>query len=149
MVNSDASWSTQISDQSFSISSGYSMWGDLGLDGQISSFSNFNYSYELGGNTYYGTGSLTVFGSNGQVQGVVIDFTDRTLSGSFDNVSLSGTPIQMDYFDNSGDFYLNSIFPNNDMLLITTAIPEPSTYAAILGGFAFGYFVYRRRRRKV
>lgn len=45
------------------------------------------------------------------------------------------------YYDGIGDTYNAAFFLNS-----LTAVPEPSTYAAIFGGLALGFVAWRRRR---
>jgi hypothetical protein len=47
----------------------------------------------------------------------------------------------------NGDILIGSSDASNNLLLATvTAVPEPSTYAALLGALALGFVAYRRRR---
>ncbi|MDA0348681.1 MAG: PEP-CTERM sorting domain-containing protein [Verrucomicrobia bacterium] len=42
----------------------------------------------------------------------------------------------------------NGAWPLNVNIQINYAIPEPSTYALILGGIGLGFVVLKRRKRK-
>ncbi|MFA6286727.1 MAG: autotransporter-associated beta strand repeat-containing protein [Opitutaceae bacterium] len=76
-------------------------------------------------------------------------------SGSFSSVSIAGTYIIASLTNNSGvwtgsaggfDFTFTQATGD---LVIAAAIPEPSTYAAILGALALAGVVYRRRRSRI
>jgi len=61
--------------------------------------------------------------------------------------ALGSVPYTINSAVTNGDIFIGSSDASNNLLLASvTAVPEPSTYAAIFGALALGFVAYRRRR---
>ena len=70
-------------------------------------------------------------------------YLNRLFAINSDNfLNLDGTPVDASHFSVVNDSL------NNQVLLVYSTIPEPSTYGLMLGGLALAATAYRRRRAK-
>lgn len=76
----------------------------------------------------FGTGTYTLFDTSSSISATALDTVAFSLGGGFVG--------QLQYANSSQDI----------QLLVTTSIPEPSTYAAFLSACVFGFAACRRRR---
>ncbi|MDF3056269.1 MAG: putative autotransporter protein [Rariglobus sp.] len=118
---------------------------------EIASASSYDIAAVGGALNYGGTLTLSLLNgftfSGGETYNLL---TSTTHTGSFTSISVAGTTLD------AGNGYTSTIggltytFTTTDSagMLSVSAIPEPSTYAAILGSLALaGMVVYRRRSR--
>lgn len=112
---------------------------------------------ELGSATFDGSGNIntgTVAASPGtQIYFWAFDSASIPNSSSLSQLALYGPVVvptlgTAQYTINSAvansDVYIGSSDASDNLLL--AAVPEPSTYAMMLGALALGFVVYRRRR---
>lgn len=103
--------------------------------------------------TGYGTGSLLldIHGYAGSVAGTPAGYDPQTAyDWTFLTTSGSITGFSADMFSLTGDFasraYVNQV--GNTLVLHVAPVPEPSTCAMAVAGFACGgYSIFRRRKR--
>ncbi len=127
---------------------------------------NGSYEWELGALSTSGPGTnfdaLTITGGNVDLTGATIDLTlgsfapsanafwttDQTWSGILDNTgggTLTGTFAAIDNSAWSSYGAFSTTYTGNDVNLVWTAVPEPTTAGLLAFGLA-GAFVLRRRR---
>ena len=123
------------------------------------SYTGSGYTFTSEANNGDGHVIVPLSGNPSGFSTLTVTLTDLTAGTATLTALLSGTgftPISQDYsFTGAGGFYVgpsswqgtggNVIFDN--FSYSASAIPEPSTYAAIFGTAALGFAVWRRRRR--
>jgi len=133
---------------------GWSRWGDS--SGSQTATGSFGYSFlDFDGNgAGSGTGTIEIFYNSSSVTGVHM-FFDDSIKGLAGMSDLTFTSPSIALTNWSGSFVGDFLFSDQAngsvsgfgeaMTVSVSAIPEPSTYAAILGGLALLGFGLRRR----
>jgi len=126
--------------------------GVLNITGNLNLVDGAAFTFELGANAansdlvavggalnFTGAGTVLFnFVNLGLLPGTYDLITFNTLSGlSLGNLALGSTPLGF-----SGNFVIDA----DSVSFVVTAIPEPSTYALLIGLGVFGIICYRRRR---
>ena len=144
----------------------FATYTETTLASAISSSSPFNASEfsaifadysELGSTTFNASGDIntgTVSASPGsQIYFWAFDSTSIPNSSSLSQLALYG-PVVVPTLGTAA-YTINSVVTNSDIFigssdasnnLLLAAVPEPSTYATILGALALGFVAYRRRK---
>jgi len=78
---------------------------------------------------------------------ITIDVTSYVLSlGSFEGTSYLGFTFLVNGSEVSGSGFYGFDATKGAVLTLNTAVPEPATYAAILGALALGLVIWRRQK---
>jgi hypothetical protein len=128
---------------------GGTSWGSSSGTVARGSF-NFNGTLANGSSTS-GSGWVYVYYDGSGFNGAAFQFGASVPSNTyFSNLSISGSSFLSNWGDYEGSDFWATQSPQisgvSNRSLSITSIPEPSTYAAILGGLALLYFVVQRKR---
>lgn len=138
--------------QSYSFTSSVTTEAITFFDSAVGAFSAADIaSYsDLGGGTSYGTfsvgtgsGSTLVFTLNA----AALQALNANLGGTF-SIGAALNSIDGSLLSGREGLFFGSDASGSQSLVLTSAIPEPSTYAAILGAAGLGLAIWRRRTRK-
>ena len=125
------------------------------LAGKVTPGTDYDKTSISGAVTFGGTLNIVGFGGYNLGQAGTYDlFGFGSESGNFTLVSVGGTALTDNTTSwsatnlNGNGFDYTFTLATGDLVVIATAIPEPSTYAAIFGALALAGMVCRRRRSR-
>jgi hypothetical protein len=110
------------------------------LNFDITSATTYGRFVVSGTTSFISTVKINIGGSYFGTLGNSFDFT----TGNFTNATLGSLPTL-----NAGLEWNTSEFLSSGILTVVSAVPEPSTYATLLGLGVIGLAVYRRSRPSV
>jgi len=91
--------------------------------------------------TLGGTLQVTLINSYNPTTGASFNLFSGTMTGTFATISLPG-------LDPGLAWDTSALYSTGTLGVSLSAVPEPSTYAAILGASALGFAAWQRRRRQ-